>query len=85
VCRYPKGFPSVTLYSALLGIGGNEKNSRQNDAAQTAFRSDPPMPVVLDTLERGENVKDEIVDNHHLGPLNWQDLVAFDLGPLSTV
>jgi hypothetical protein len=44
-------------------LAGTEKNSRHKDAAQTAFRSDPPMPVVLDTLERGvsqsQNHEDE--------------------------
>jgi len=33
--------------SVLLAIGGNEKNSRHKHTAQTAFRSDPPMPPVL--------------------------------------
>jgi hypothetical protein len=47
----------LSRYSPLLDIGGNEKTRGDKAATQTAFRSDPPIPVVLDTLERGENLK----------------------------
>jgi hypothetical protein len=46
VCRY-RG----TLRSSELA--GMKKTRGDKYAVQTAFRSDPPIPPVLDTLERG--------------------------------
>jgi hypothetical protein len=37
VCRCPKGFPSVTRYSGLLGIGGNEKTRGEKPPLKQLF------------------------------------------------
>jgi hypothetical protein len=50
VCRY-RG----TLRSSALA--GTKKTRGDKATAQTAFRSDPPIPVVLDTLGRGRTAK----------------------------
>jgi hypothetical protein len=68
-------------------LAGTKKTRGDKHTAQTAFRSNPPIPPVLDTLERGKKEKTKSTAKNIQTLLrHCADFeVGLDLAPLSLV